>query len=510
MDSIQPSPQRLGRFELIRPLGQGGMGQVFLARDPSIGREVALKTISSDLVQTPKARDRFLNEAKAAGALSHGNLVTVHEFGEESGTLFLVMEYLEGEDLSALLRRRALTPAQALEIMAQICDGLAYAHAKGVLHRDVKPSNVRVIEQSGRLVAKLMDFGVARLPDSQLTGTGDRVGTLSYMAPEYLRGGQPTIQCDLYPVGMMLHEALTGELPGLSPTLPRGSRPQAPMAVPAKTGIVRDLPARLVPLLHRALAADPADRFPSAEAFATALRAALNQDALPPARLELPPITGPEPSRAPYGWIALLALSAAGILAWTLWRRAVIAPGSATPAAPSVASSVNVPSEPPKVSPPAAPPMRTAAQTATPAPVQPTDSGPDLSSDEGLVASRPDLVLMDAQRQLDRAPSDIRAHALRVASLYWMTRYQDMLAALQAAQQAGVRDDQLGSDPAVHAILDAERSAHRIPQSLFTQMQAYLPLPRNGQGQGPREDPSPHQRPDPSGPQSGAPPRQGR
>ncbi|HEU4952047.1 MAG TPA: serine/threonine-protein kinase, partial [Holophagaceae bacterium] len=212
MDSPQPVPRRLGRFELIRPLGQGGMGQVFLARDTAMGREVALKTISSDMLLTPKAKERFLQEAKAAGALSHPGLVTVHELGEDAGTLFLVMEYLPGEDLSALLRRRALQPAQALELLAQVCDGLAYAHAKGVLHRDVKPSNIRVLEQSGRLVAKLMDFGVARLPDSQLTGTGDRVGTLSYMAPEYLRGGAPTIQCDLYPVGMMLHEALTGHL----------------------------------------------------------------------------------------------------------------------------------------------------------------------------------------------------------------------------------------------------------------------------------------------------------
>ncbi|HET8714670.1 MAG TPA: serine/threonine-protein kinase, partial [Holophagaceae bacterium] len=222
MDPDQPVLRRLGRFELIRPLGQGGMGQVFLARDTAMGREVALKTISSDMLLTPKAKERFLQEAKAAGALSHPGLVTVHELGEDAGTLFLVMEYLPGEDLSALLRRRALQPAQALELLAQVCDGLAYAHAKGVLHRDVKPSNIRVLEQSGRTVAKLMDFGVARLPDSQLTGTGDRVGTLSYMAPEYLRGGAPTIQCDLYPVGMMLHEALTGHLPALAPTLPRG------------------------------------------------------------------------------------------------------------------------------------------------------------------------------------------------------------------------------------------------------------------------------------------------
>ena len=481
MDSTQPLPSRLGRFELIRPLGQGGMGQVFLARDPSIGREVALKTISSDVVQTPKARERFLNEAKAAGALSHGNLVTVHEFGEEGGTLFLVMEYLEGEDLSALLRRRALPPSQALDLMAQVCDGLAYAHAKGVLHRDVKPSNVRVIEQSGRLIAKLMDFGVARLPDSQLTGTGDRVGTLSYMAPEYLRGGNPTIQCDLYPVGMMLHEALTGELPGLSPTLPRGAA-QA-QGSPARTGTVRDLPIRLVPLLHRALAANPTDRFPSAEAFATALRAAQSQDSAAPGRLPLPPITGPEPSRAPYGWIALLTVGAAAGLAWMLWKR----PAASAPAAlPPVASAPRVaptPAQPPRPAPAApAPTSNAAVQAPSPAAPQPLDPGLDLSADEGFVASRPGLALTDAERQLQNHPNDARAHALRVASLYYLERYPDMLSALQDAQRAGASGDQLGGYSSVHGLLDAERDAHRIPQDLFQQMRAYLPQPRGQQG----------------------------
>ncbi len=485
MESAQPTPSRLGRFEILRPLGRGGMGQVFLARDPSIGREVALKTISSEVVQTPKARERFLNEAKAAGALSHANLITIHEFGEDGGVLFLVMEYLEGEDLSALLRRRALLPAQAMELMAQVCDGLAYAHAKGVLHRDVKPSNVRVVEQSGRLVAKLMDFCVARLPDSQLTGTGDRVGTLSYMAPEYLRCGQPTVQCDLYPVGMMLHEALTGQLPQLSLTLPRGLQPAQPRAA---TGM--GLPARLAPLVHRALAGDPADRFPSAESFAAALRAAQKQD--PSAsgdRIALPPITGPEPvSRTALGWIAaLLLMGAGGALAWRLSHRAAPPPSvaSSAPLEPAKASSV-------QASPVGLPAITTDKPTPAappPVPAKPPALAPpvDLGPAEAGVRDHPQDAWTAAERQLQDHPGDGRALALRVASLYWMGRYGEMLPALQAVQSAGLGQDQLGGYPVIHGMLDAERERHSIPRDLFEPMRAYLPSPRGGQPGAPQD-----------------------
>jgi serine/threonine-protein kinase len=480
MDS---NPSHLGRFEILRALGQGGMGQVFLAKDPAIGREVALKTISSDRIAAPMARERFFNEAKAAGALSHPNLITIHEFGEDAGVLYLVMEYLEGEDLSALLRRHALATAQSLDVMAQVCDGLAYAHAKGVLHRDVKPSNVRVVEQSGRLVAKLMDFGVARLPDSQLTGTGDRVGTLSYMAPEYLRGGQPTIQCDLYPVGMMLHEALTGQLPQLGPTLPRGlARPSSKAATEAADG----LPARLVPLLHRALAADPADRFPSAEALAAALRSAQKQDSgISGDRIALPPLTAPEPaSRLP--WIALLgALAAGGIVAWKLAHRPP--PPEPVPAAtqPEQAAAPQRALPPPPA--PASKPEEHLAPTQAPPPAP-----VDLRAAESEVQQQPQDAWTQAERRLQDHPEDGQAQALRIASLYWMGRYEDMLPAFRSAKSAGFSGDQLGGFPVIHAMLDDQRNNRRIPQELFEQIRPYLPTPRGGQ---PGEQPPNQQRP---------------
>ncbi|HJW09733.1 MAG TPA: serine/threonine-protein kinase, partial [Holophagaceae bacterium] len=159
MDEITP-PKRLGRFEILRPLGEGGMGQVYLAKDPTIGREVAIKVINTELVKGGRGRERFIHEAKAAGSLSHPNLITIHEFGEDEGVLFLVMEYLPGQDLSVFLRNHSISQEEALEICAQICDGLASAHERGIFHRDVKPSNVRVRRESGRLLVKLMDFGV--------------------------------------------------------------------------------------------------------------------------------------------------------------------------------------------------------------------------------------------------------------------------------------------------------------------------------------------------------------
>lgn len=484
-------PQHLGRFEIIRPLGRGGMGQVYLAKDPSIGREVALKTISSDVVQTPKARERFLNEAKAAGTLSHPNLITIHEFGEDAGVLFLVMEYLEGEDLSALLRRRALQPAQALDLMAQVCDGLAYAHAKGVLHRDVKPSNVRVVEQSGRLVAKLMDFGVARLPDSQLTGTGDRVGTLSYMAPEYLRGGQPTVQCDLYPVGMMLHEALTGQLPSMGPTLPRGVA-RAPQRGQADTGT--ELPSRFLPLVHRAIAADPADRFPSAEAFASALRAAQKQDpSVSGDRISLPPITGSEPtSRAAIGWIAaLLVLGAGGVIAWRLGHKPA-------PAPPMSLQAVEPQNPAPHATLPAAPasppPAATAPVQAAPALPPPPAVQEDLAPFEAAVREHPQDAWTAAERRLQEHPEDGRALALRVASLYWMAKYDDMLTALQTAQGAGLGPDQLGSYPVIQAAMRDQHDHQSISQDLFQRMRPYLPSPRGGPQNGQQGPPQRPQR----------------
>lgn len=209
-------PDRIGKFEILRTLGQGAMGEVYLAKDSVIGREVALKVIRPALAGLDPGGElqaRFQREARSAGILNHPNIVTVFEFGEENGLFFLAMEYVPGEDLGALLAEKALSPAEVLEAIAQVCEGLQQAHKHGILHRDIKPSNVMVTREDGALKAKLMDFGVAKSTGATATQTGQVVGTLAYMAPEYLRTGEAGPLTDLFSAGVMLHEALAGERP---------------------------------------------------------------------------------------------------------------------------------------------------------------------------------------------------------------------------------------------------------------------------------------------------------
>ncbi len=210
------TPDRIGKFEIIRILGQGAMGEVYLAKDTIIGRQVALKVIRPALAGLDPGGElqaRFQREARSAGVLSHPHIVTVFEFGEDDGLFFLAMEYVEGEDFAALLMARALSPAEILEVVAQICEGLQQAHKYGILHRDIKPSNVMVTREDGTVRAKLMDFGVAKSTGATATQTGQVVGTIAYMAPEYLRTGEAGPLTDLFSVGVMLHEALAGERP---------------------------------------------------------------------------------------------------------------------------------------------------------------------------------------------------------------------------------------------------------------------------------------------------------
>ncbi|MFZ4513629.1 MAG: serine/threonine-protein kinase, partial [Geothrix sp.] len=173
---------RLGKFEIVRLLAQGSMGEVYLGRDPIIGREVAIKVIHTSAGMAAGSRERFANEARAAGVLNHPNIVTVYEMGEEQGVLYLAMELVKGEDLATLIRAGNLTPRDVLDVLAQVCDGLAVAHRHQILHRDLKPSNIRVIWDGKSLLAKLLDFGVAKVLNSDSTDEGTVFGTVNYMA----------------------------------------------------------------------------------------------------------------------------------------------------------------------------------------------------------------------------------------------------------------------------------------------------------------------------------------
>jgi serine/threonine-protein kinase len=201
--------QTIGRYQLQEKLGQGGMGVVYRAFDSLIERVVAIKVISSPIEPNPEMRERFFREARAAGQLSHKNIITIHDLGEHEGQPYLAMEYLEGEDLQRRLHRpEKMSLSRKLDLAVEICEGLEYAHSRGVVHRDVKPANIFITERGS---VKVLDFGLARLMTSQLTNTNMLMGTLNYMAPEQVRGERADQRSDIFSVGVVIYELLSGK-----------------------------------------------------------------------------------------------------------------------------------------------------------------------------------------------------------------------------------------------------------------------------------------------------------
>jgi len=202
----------IGRYQLLRVIGRGGMGVVYLALDPILQRLAAIKVLSPHLSSDETVIARFINEARIAASLQHPNIVTVYEAGQDGEFVFMAMEYVEGQDLATLLRERGrLHPDEAIAILKAVASALDYAHQRGVIHRDVKPSNV-LVSRDG--VVKLMDFGIARVIGGERhTKTGVLVGTPEYMAPELWEGKEADKMADLYALGVMAYEMLTGEVP---------------------------------------------------------------------------------------------------------------------------------------------------------------------------------------------------------------------------------------------------------------------------------------------------------
>jgi TolB-like protein/tetratricopeptide (TPR) repeat protein len=282
IDASRPPPlspgDTVGRYRIVRSIGRGGMGVIYLASDPRLDRRVALKLLPAHLNVDGNARRRFEEEARAASLLDHPNIATVYEVDETAdGRLFIVMAYYDGETLRDRIARGALPITDAVTLAGQVADGLAAAHAAGLVHRDVKPGNVIVTRQG---VAKLVDFGIARLATDEITKDAAMAGTVAYMSPEQTRGAPPHPSMDVWSLGVMLYEMLTGLRPF------RGDRDAIVIFairndLPSPIEQLRDgVPSELSEIVERCLRKDPAERYPDAGAVAAALRK------LPPAGVE--------------------------------------------------------------------------------------------------------------------------------------------------------------------------------------------------------------------------------
>jgi serine/threonine protein kinase len=269
---------KLGRYEVVRELGKGAMGIVYLAKDPLIGRLVALKTIRVaahvDDDESKEFQQRFIREAQAAGILNHPSIVTVHDIGqdEESGVSFIAMEYVEGHNLKEVLSQgRTLTFDQIGDIIAQVGEALDFAHAKGIVHRDVKPANIILIEGNR---AKITDFGIAKIASggANLTSTGQFLGTPNYMAPEQIKGAPVDGRTDIFALGICLYECLTRRKPFGGDSLTSISYKIVHEPFPPLSEINPQIPSGYDEVVANCLAKDPAKRYQRAKDLATAVR----------------------------------------------------------------------------------------------------------------------------------------------------------------------------------------------------------------------------------------------
>ena len=319
-----------GRYRIIRHLARGGMAEVYLAEDVLLSRTVALKVLFPELAQDEAFVERFRREARAAASLNHHNIVSVYDFGEDEGSWFIVMEYVDGETLRHIIRGDGpMEPARAAEIGAEVAAALAAAHARGIVHRDVKPANVLIAASTGTV--KVTDFGIARAANARqgLTMPGTVLGTATYLSPEQAQGAAVDHRTDLYSLGMVLYEMLAGRPPFTGDTpvaiAYRHLKEQAP---PPSTHNPR-VPPALDAIVMKAMAKDPAARQASAEELRTQLldfdRAVGDPDATVAVA---PPLAGAEATT--------VAAPATSVLPPPVADQVVVAPAPGRPVPPEV------------------------------------------------------------------------------------------------------------------------------------------------------------------------------
>jgi eukaryotic-like serine/threonine-protein kinase len=332
----------LRQYVITAQLGQGGMGQVWKARDTSLEREVALKVLPPEYIDDPERKDRFVREAKSASALNHPNIVTIYEINSDQGIDFIAMEYVAGETLSKLIHRGALTVDAAIRLAVQVAQGVGRAHRAGIVHRDLKPGNIMV---TGEGLVKVLDFGLAkwwaparaplasdvtRLASTQI---GTTVGTVGYMSPEQAIGDAVDARSDVFSFGVVLYQMLTGDLPFAAETQVEVLRKLHLEEPPPLASLRPEVPAVVEAIVARALAKKPSDRYGSCMEVAAALRAVaggtVSYDSMMATGIQTDATsrkaTLPEPSRrtrrlTSRAAMAVLVLALVGGASFALWR----------------------------------------------------------------------------------------------------------------------------------------------------------------------------------------------
>jgi eukaryotic-like serine/threonine-protein kinase len=295
-----------GRYHVLRKLGAGGMADVYLAEDQELGRRVAIKILNERHANDEQFVERFRREAKNAAGLSHPSIVSIYDRGEAEGTYYIAMEYLEGRSLKELIVSRGPAPASvAIDYARQILQALRFAHLKGIVHRDIKPHNV-LVDGDGRL--KVTDFGIARAGASQMTEAGSIVGTAQYLSPEQARGGAVDQRSDVYSLGIVLYELLTGTVPFSGDTPVEIAMKHLSQTPEPPSALRDDIPHDLDLVVMRALAKDPDDRYQSAEEMEADLARVARGAGVSPETEE----SATQIMRAPTGPIA--ATAATGII----------------------------------------------------------------------------------------------------------------------------------------------------------------------------------------------------
>ncbi len=329
--------ETLGQYKILNLIGEGGMGQVYRARDTRLGRTVAIKVLAATVAGDGERRERFLQEARATAALSHPNISALYEIGDENGQLYLVFEFVPGETLTQAIAGRPLNPRRALDLSIQMADAIADAHAAGIVHRDIKPSNI-IVTPKGH--AKILDFGLAtwtsggsereQAPTMVATAAGTTLGTVAYMSPEQALGEAVDERTDIFSLGIVLFEMLTGKLPFKGATSTALALQIVQAAPQAPSSVNSSVPRELDPIVTKALAKSLDQRYESAATMAAELRAVAAILDVRSHRIEPPSSTVTIlPPRRSYGLpIALAVLLVAAAVAWferepirAQWRR---------------------------------------------------------------------------------------------------------------------------------------------------------------------------------------------